>query len=173
MELRDLGYPVQAIFRLFTHSETRVPLPLVRLQLEKGEAADKIFQLTRLFGFRVRVETSRPQGKLAQCHRCQRFGHHTDVCRNAPACLRCSLGHSTQACTVADKTKFRCINCGQGHAASNVNCPVYKAELLRKQKPQGPHPKPRQPAMQPQPRPVSYTHLDVYKRQHTQTLFEK
>ena len=57
LELRELGYPVQAIFRLHANSETRVPLPFVRLQLEKGEAADKIFQLTRLFGFRVRVES--------------------------------------------------------------------------------------------------------------------
>ena len=145
LELRELGYPVQAIFPLFTNSETRVPLPLVRLHLEKGQAADKIFHLTRLFGFRVRVESSRPPGKLAQCHRCQRFGHHTDVCRSAPACLRCSLRHSTQACTVADKSYYRCINCGEGHAANYSNCPVYRAELLRKQKPQGPLPKPRQP----------------------------
>ena len=63
LELREIGYPVQAIFRLFTNSENRVPLPLVRLHLEKGEAADKIFHLTRLFGFRVRVESSRPPGQ--------------------------------------------------------------------------------------------------------------
>ena len=130
LELRELGYPVQAIFRLFTNSETRVPLPLVRLHLEKGEAADKIFHLTRLFGFRIRVESCCPPGKLAQCHRCQRFGHHTDVCRSGPACLRCSLGHSTQACTVADKSQYRCINCGEGHAANYSNCPVYRACLL-------------------------------------------
>ena len=121
---------VQAIFRLFTNSETRVPLPLVRLQLEMGEATDKIFHQTRLFGFRVRVESSRPPGKLAQCHRCQRFSHHTDVCRSAPACLRCSLEHSTQACTVAVKSHYRCINCGEGHAANYSNWPVYRLSLI-------------------------------------------
>ena len=42
MELQDLSYPVQAIFRLFTNSETWVPLPIVCLDLEKGEAADNI-----------------------------------------------------------------------------------------------------------------------------------
>ena len=70
LDLHELGFPVQAIFRLHTNSNPRVPLPIVRLHLKKGKADDKVFHLTRLFGFRVKMEMSRPPGKLQQRHRC-------------------------------------------------------------------------------------------------------
>ena len=58
-----------------------------------------LLSLTRLFGFRVKVERSRTPGALPQWHRCQRFGHHhTDACNNAPACVRYTFPNFTKHC---------------------------------------------------------------------------
>ena len=64
LELHDLEFPAQAIFRLYTAPTSRLPLPIVRLHLDKGEVADKIFSLTQLFGFHVHVELSRLSANL-------------------------------------------------------------------------------------------------------------
>ena len=109
---------------------------------ENREAGASLLSLTRLFRFRVKVQRSRAPGALPQCYRCQRSGHHSDTCSNAPACVRCSLPHASKLC---DPPAFkRCINCGGSHPANYRACPVFQQELERR-KPKGRLPPPRHP----------------------------
>ena len=145
-ELRDAGYKVVGASRLYTTYGSRRPLPLIRLLVEKGDSSQALLDLKRLFGLCVSVEPCRQTGRLSQCHRCQRFGHSSFGCRNAPTCVRCGNDHLTQACAVPDNHRY-CINCGGAHAANNRRCPVYSEQLDKLKKPV--QPKPRHVVSQP------------------------
>ena len=46
-------------------------------------------------------------------------------CKHSETCARCSeTGHKNESC----KKAFKCINCGECHAAYNKKCSVYKKE---------------------------------------------
>ena len=64
MCIRDRGYPVHSILRVYTPSGSRRPLSLVRHLVEKVKAGESVLSLTWLFGFHIKVENGRlePEG---------------------------------------------------------------------------------------------------------------
>lgn len=82
--LRAQGFAVVSACRLHTTIDPRKPLPLIRLLVERGESVQRLLCLKRLFGVNVRVDPYRGAGKIAQCHRCQRFGQFGSMPQYAP-----------------------------------------------------------------------------------------
>lgn len=62
---------------------------------------------------------------VAQCHRCQRFGHTKNYCQHPFACVKCAGKHPSTTCTVS-KTSLKCANCKGKHTANYLGCPAYK-----------------------------------------------
>ncbi|XP_064461691.1 uncharacterized protein LOC135371633 [Ornithodoros turicata] len=60
-----------------------------------------------------------------RCFKCQRFGHHSQVCRGQLVCPKCaSTNHSQESCGNA----FHCVNCQGDHPAYSRTCPRFKDE---------------------------------------------
>lgn len=80
---------------------------------------------------------------VAQCHRCQAFGHGSSNCNICPKCVKCGGKHLTNMCAlpkkaqltdVNDKSQIKCANCGENHTANFRSCPSRKAYLIEMQK---------------------------------------
>jgi hypothetical protein len=76
-----------------------------------------------------------PYGPQTQCHRCQQYGHATELCGvENPACAVCAGNHLTKdhQCEVSKcKTgpvcvhgDIKCAACGNPHKASDRSCPM-------------------------------------------------
>ncbi len=57
-----------------------------------GNKAQEVASRPRLFAFSATLRTERKLrfGPTTQCAKCQKFGHHTNKCKNNPACRWCS-----------------------------------------------------------------------------------
>ena len=153
-ELRELGYPISEAIRLHTLRGPRKPLALIRVTLPKGGDADRLLDVTSLCGLRIKVERSREAGHIPQCHRCQRFGHGSDMCGNAVACVRCGRPHLTPNCNLAPGADRYCINCGCRHAANYRGCVVFKHQrqlVAERAQKRAPAPAPRQQQVREMP----------------------
>ena len=60
-----------------------------------------------------------------RCYKCKRFGHVTSKCKHSETSAKCyETGHKDESCTNA----FKCVNCGESHAAYSKKFTVYKKE---------------------------------------------
>lgn len=69
--------------------------------------------------------------RLAQCHRCQEWGHSTINCHADPVCLKCAEEHLTKECKKPVSEPAKCINCGKDYPANATICEAYKKRLIR------------------------------------------
>ena len=78
-------------------------------------------RFTRGYGrFRLRPFVSRP----LQRFNCQKFGHQARTCRSeAQTCRYCAGRHESAQCKDSESRTLKCVNCGQGHAATSGLCP--------------------------------------------------
>ena len=93
-------------------------------------------RFTRGYGsFRLRPFVSRPM----QYFNCQKFGHQARTCRSeVQTCRYCAGRHASAQCKDNETRTLKCVNCGQGHAATSRLCPK-KAHQTSQQDP-SPHP---------------------------------
>ncbi|XP_064462126.1 uncharacterized protein LOC135372450 [Ornithodoros turicata] len=62
-----------------------------------------------------------------RCFKCQRFGHHSQVCRGRLICPKCAgdgNDHTPESC----KNTFRCVNCEGNHPSYSRSCPRFSDE---------------------------------------------
>lgn len=71
----------------------------------------------------VRLYVPRP----VQCHKCNKIGHVSAVCRNEISCRRCGGSHQHDTCTTET---VKCTNCFGAHEATAKGCPMMKNERL-------------------------------------------
>ncbi|KMQ93449.1 nucleic-acid-binding protein from transposon x-element [Lasius niger] len=65
---------------------------------------------------------------IAQCTKCQAYGHTKNYCFRGPRCVKCAEKHLTADCPKKQKfNEVKCYNCGGNHSAS------YKGYEVRKQ----------------------------------------
>ncbi|KAL3214112.1 hypothetical protein MRX96_007240 [Rhipicephalus microplus] len=89
----------------------------VRSRLTCSQPPDRI----TLGDLQLRVWHARPC--LLQCRQCGRFGHVSERCLRAGACIRC--GHQHPAATTG---RPRSVSCGGGHPADTLTCPHWQEE---------------------------------------------
>lgn len=114
--------------------------PVRLLHLELKTNIKDVKKINHLFYTRIKWEDYVNKKGIAQCHRCQGFGHGTNGCFLQPYCVKCAGNHLTADCTKDEKTPPTCVNCGGEHPASYSQCIVATKYRNRKfTKNQSPH----------------------------------
>ncbi|GIY59291.1 nucleic-acid-binding protein from transposon X-element [Caerostris darwini] len=83
-KLTDMQFQVANIYQLKKSDQDRTPMPLFQVQLNPTENIDSIWNIESLLYLKVKIEKYNLTGGIAQCHRCQKFGHssiHRMVCK--------------------------------------------------------------------------------------------
>ena len=124
-ELERMNYTILSVYQM---KNTRQPLYMVtftsNIQLKALQHKVPYLQYTK-----IEWNNYINKRRITQCHKCQVWGHATNNCYAAPACLKCAEGHLTQDCKKASTTPAKCINCGGDHPANATCCVAYKARL--------------------------------------------
>lgn len=67
-----------------------------------------------------------------RCYKCQRYRHIARNCMADPRCGICAGAHPTRSClerrTKGETVPLKCANCGKGHCAASLACPVRKEQ---------------------------------------------
>lgn len=79
------------------------------------------------------IEDPRKRKAIAQCQRCQQYGHTKNYCMRPYRCVKCAQPHKTADCPKRDRnTPAKCALCLGDHPANYKGCEVYKEILARK-----------------------------------------
>lgn len=132
-ELVSKGFRVRSVTNVLSRDKIRLPLFFV--DMDPGKESEEIFKLDSLFMSKIKVERPRQARTIAQCTRCQRYGHTKGYCALPPRCVKCAGPHETQACTRARDTPATCVLCQGCHPASYKGCNVYQELQNRRSSP--------------------------------------
>lgn len=80
--------------------ETGLPLCIVIVPKDQPE---KMFDVCVCIDLRIREESQRKGAKVAQCFRCQRYGHTVRFCRVLERCVKCAGYHTTEEKIAKDR----------------------------------------------------------------------
>lgn len=99
------------------------------LKLKPGVSVSAFTNVEFLLNSRVEIQRFN-RTDIVQCYRCQRPGHVAPNCRMDPRCVKCSLTHEPNNCSITSdspKELLKCVLCkGNGHTSSYRGCPVMK-----------------------------------------------
>ena len=81
----------------------------------------------KIFQQRLIMDPYKPKPKVIKCHRCQRFGHISRLCRSEkPKCGKCSSeNHETTDCVVQPEN-YKCAHCNLNHITGHKECQIMK-----------------------------------------------
>jgi hypothetical protein len=85
----------------------RTPLNMFMLTFNNSEYIDKIYKITHILGCRVEIQPMRGSKLIAQCKKCQAFGHTQKFCSKEPRCVQCAGRHLTSDCKKSKTSKLR------------------------------------------------------------------
>ena len=145
--LSDAGIKPREIKVLSRKTTVTGTHTLYLLYFDRGTVKIQDLRRTKtLDGFWVnwRFYTKNPTD-VAQCHRCQKFGHGSRNCNLRPRCVKCGESHLSEACALprkadlgdkAEQTKPRvkCANCDGNHTGNYRGCVARKAYLEEQEK---------------------------------------
>ncbi|KAM0734036.1 Nucleic-acid-binding protein from transposon X-element [Formica fusca] len=122
--LKELGITVHNINLM---KGTRKPMFMVSVTTIKLNVLKQKAQF--LCYTRVEWDNYINKRRIAQCHRCQEWGHATINCHADPVCLKCAGEHLTKDCKKPRSEPAKCINCDKDHPANATICEAYKRRL--------------------------------------------
>lgn len=128
-ELTKLGFHIRFLDAM-KNRFNKDPLHLFEVELEKCDKTviNAFLQLNKLGNQQIAVEKMYRQ-EVAQCFRCQSFGHTKNYCSRPYVCVKCGDSHPSSECTKHKDSKGRCANCKGDHTANYRGCPAYKAAV--------------------------------------------
>lgn len=127
--LEDKGFEVTHVRRIPFARGRPGCIYHVQLKHLSQERLQELYNTTEfLYMAGVKFEGWRGSGGVAQCHRCQAFGHSSHNCHRPPRCVRCAGEHIVADCPRARDEPATCANCGKPHAANNRHCKAYRKE---------------------------------------------
>jgi len=132
-ELEALGHEVRTVTNAIS-SRTKEALPLFFVELNPNPTNNSIYNLKHLLNTVVKVEEPHPRTDIAQCIRCQAYGHTKSYCNHAPKCVKCAEDHLTKDCIKSRETPARCVLCGGAHPANYKGCSIYTELKKRTQR---------------------------------------
>lgn len=95
---------------------------------DRGSLETAMDDCFTIFNQRYITEEYKSQPRVIKCHRCQRFGHISRLCRSEIVkCGKCSEeGHETRDCTTG---VIKCAHCGMGHITGSKDCRKIQEKL--------------------------------------------
>lgn len=138
--------------------------PLYLVVLDSSHNLSKL-QNTAKYVLNVKVswETRKNQRDMAQCRRCQTWGHVARNCHRTTKCSKCAGNHEITQCNEGNTVK--CANCNGPHRSFDTSCPVYEYRMnIRNNKKASPSQPSRKYIDAPQPTQPAWT-----KQQATQS----
>lgn len=124
-ELELQGFKVRNVVNVLKRN-TKEPLNVFFVDLEPADNNKKIFDLQYLMHIKIGVEPPRKNISIAQCTRCQNYGHTKAYCTRPFACVKCGGNHTTASCAKTKDTPANCALCDGPHPANYRGCTVYK-----------------------------------------------
>ena len=106
--------------------KTKKPLNMFMLTFANGSSIDDIFNIKEICRQIITIEAIKGTKEIAQCKKCQQFGHTKTYCARIPKCARCAETHLTKDCNKDGRSAPICVNCKGNHPASYRGCPNAK-----------------------------------------------
>jgi hypothetical protein len=80
--------------------------------------------------------------RINQCHKCQKFEHLINACKEAAKCRYCAKNHDTRMhlCLICKSIEScshissKCSNCDEAHASNSSNCEHFRAIEIKSRK---------------------------------------
>lgn len=114
----------------------KIPSSTFFVELEQRENNKEIYKIKQLLHMMVTFEQPCTKRDIAQCMRCQKYGHTKNYCYRNLKCVKCAGDHLTVKCKWKDRRKdVICCNCNGNHPASYKGC-VLRKQLQQKLYPQ-------------------------------------
>jgi len=130
-DLKCLGYEVLHIHNPSSRTNKDEKLNIFFINIKPCAKINEIYHVKTLCRQKIRIERMRKSSEIAQCRRCQEYGHTAKYCRRHPNCARCGENHQTMQCTRPIDALPTCYHCSENHTASFKGCLKYQ-ELLRR-----------------------------------------
>lgn len=125
-EIEQLGHEISNISNI-KNRVSKQPLPMFFINLKPKPNNKEIYDCTSILHTKVIFEAPRKRREIAQCTRCQRYGHTKSYCHHNPRCVKCSESHLTSQCTRTVRSeKVKCVLCNGNHPANYKGCSIYK-----------------------------------------------
>lgn len=124
-ELIKNTFPVIRVHQVL-HPISKTPLPLFFVDLAKNKNSEDIFKLQYLLYTKINVEEPRMRTSIAQCTRCQDYGHTRTYCNHPHRCVRCGGPHQSTQCTRPLNIPATCALCGGAHPANYKGCTTHR-----------------------------------------------
>lgn len=141
--LEEKGFYATRIRRILPARGRAGCIYFTQLKRSRPERMHALYNITVLLCMTgVSFEGWRGSDGVAQCHRCQAFGHSSYRCHRRPRCVRCSGEHAVADCPRDEEEPATCANCGKPHAANYRHCPIYRKVARSRNIPVRPSPPP-------------------------------
>jgi hypothetical protein len=124
-ELELRLYEVRQVTQVI-HRISKIPLPLLFVDLEPTDHSNEIFKFESLLHTKIKIKEPQKPKIISQCHNFQAYGHTKAYCGYSPRCVRCGDDHSSSACSNSRQDPTRCALCTGNHPANYRGCTVYK-----------------------------------------------
>lgn len=91
--------------------------------LNSNMSLKQVKEVKYLNNVKVQWQNYVQPNRVAQCFRCQQFGHGSSNCKLTPRCVKCAEPHLTTDCAyVKDQHTPKCANCSENHTANYTKC---------------------------------------------------
>lgn len=105
---------------------TKEPYNVFFVNIVPNEKLPLIKNIEYIYQQKVQIEDPRKSKTIAQCTRCQQYGHTKNYCMRPFRCVKCGETHSTKSCTKDRNTPATCALCEGSHPANYKGCSVYR-----------------------------------------------
>lgn len=111
------------------------------VNIEPGTNNKAVKDIRVIYNTIVTIEDPKKRKVIAQCTKCQQYGHTKNNCLRPYRCVKCAEAHNTTDCPKKDRNSpAKCALCLGSHPANYKGCEVYKEILSRKYNVRKPEP---------------------------------
>jgi hypothetical protein len=96
-ELNMEGYKARNILNARSRL-TKEPVNLFFVDLEPATNNKDIYKIVKIQNKAIEIQAPRKVKGIAQCMRCQQYGHTKSFCNRPYVSVKCGGSHSTQSC---------------------------------------------------------------------------
>lgn len=125
-ELEKTGNVVQGAIINAKYGPEKLPTSTFFANFIPGPKNKLIKDIKYICNQSVVIEDPKKKKEIAQCQRCQQYGHTKNYCMRPYRCVKCAQSHKTSDCPKKDRsTPAKCALCQGAHPANYKGCQVY------------------------------------------------